>query len=301
MTGPPRGATLAPEVLACAAVEGRYLQLRTGEPERMLSGAVQGPARPEAVQALTAVLARYPRYLAALQQQGRLLNDLRRANQAEICLGQALALQPASARTLCELGRARFLQGDAAGTRARLEEALTLNPYYQAGWQYLLRLLALNPSRDGPAWAARARELHAGNWQLALAAARVQGPAVPALGEWLGRYGPGFSADERPAAATLFGQAAAEVCETADPAQAAALLGRGCEAFPESARLADALGRALARAGDHPASRAAYARALAIRRESTAYRLEYPRDDPPAVLWQLAEHTRRWADDQGAS
>jgi tetratricopeptide (TPR) repeat protein len=299
LPGPPRGATLSPEVLAAAVADGRYLQLRPGEPERNLLAAAQGLARPEAVQALTAVLARYPRYVPALQQQGRLLNDLRRASQAEICLGQALALEPASARTLCELGRSRFLQGDVPGARRRLAEALTLNPYYQAGWQYLLRLLGLNPSADSPEWAEKARRAHPANWQLALAAARAEGGgrALPALGRWLDQFVPGLGVEERPPAAAAFSEAAAEVAGHVDAAEAAALLGRGCEAFPESARLADALGRALARAGDHPASRAAYARALAIRRRATAYRLGYPKDDPPTVLWQLAEHTRRWADD----
>ena len=53
-----------------------------------------------------------PRYLAARQHLGRLLNDLRDHRAARDCLERARELGPASARTLCETGRACFGLGD---------------------------------------------------------------------------------------------------------------------------------------------------------------------------------------------
>ena len=171
-------APLQPAVLAAAVVvEGRYFQLRPGEPELILQQSKQGPARAESIQALTRVLATHPEYLLAYQQVGKLHNDLRDPASASRYLEHALKLDPNSARTLCELGRSQFLRGDIGGGRKLLESGLTLNPGYQLGWQYLLRLLSLHGSADGPAWAERARQAHPRNVYLALLAAKVESGA----------------------------------------------------------------------------------------------------------------------------
>src|SRR5262249_54908457 len=83
---PPRGFEFPDEVLSAAVVDGRYLQLRPGSPERALQAA-QGAASPqEGVGQLARLLERYPDYQAALLHQGRVLNDLRRHEEARACL-----------------------------------------------------------------------------------------------------------------------------------------------------------------------------------------------------------------------
>ena len=79
-----------------------------------------------------------------------------------------LALDPNSARTRCELGRAHYMLDENAKARRMLEEALALNPYYQLGWQYLLRLLQMTKAQDGARWAERAHQTNPANFALAL-------------------------------------------------------------------------------------------------------------------------------------
>src|SRR5262249_18433153 len=121
----------------------------------------------------------------ALQYLGRLLNDLRDHRQALQVLERARGLAPRSAAVLCEIGRAHFCLRDAAGARRFLDAALEINPYYYPGWQYLLRLLALNKSPDGPRLAERAHQLFPSVFQLALAAAPAH--PGPEVARWLGR------------------------------------------------------------------------------------------------------------------
>lgn len=296
LPAPPRGADVPAAVLADAVRDGNYLQLRPGEAEKAVLAAA-GPATRDSCQNLARVLDRHPDYLAALQQQGRLLNDLRDHRAALALLERVLAHHPASARTLCEIGRARYLLGDVAGARHALERTLEINPLYLPGWQYLLRFLELSRSPDGATWADRAVERFPENYQLGLAAARARpaGDVLPALGRLLDVHGPRLVPDERPSAAATFSQA---LTDMAGPrlTEAAVLpvLARAVELFPESARLLDLYGHALRFAGRQAEALVQHERALQQRRSALLFRSEYPQEDGSLHYWQFAEHVRRW-------
>jgi tetratricopeptide (TPR) repeat protein len=295
LPGPSRGGDISEAVLAAAVRDGNYLQLRPQEPEQAVIQAMQGPASAEAVQKLGRVLEQYPDYLAALQEHGRLLNDLRDSHGALGCLQRALSLNPQSARSLSEIGRAHFVLGNAAEARKMLEAGLALNPLYLPGWGYFLRLLALTKSPDGPCWAARARELFPDNFTLALASAKLYpGPeGIGVLHQLFGRFGSSLTAEERPAAAGAFSQTIMEVAGPHLAAQETVdLLRRACAVFPTSARLADMLGYALHLTGQREESHREYARALDIRRTAKIFQAEFPRDDGRFYFWQFAENIR---------
>jgi tetratricopeptide (TPR) repeat protein len=269
-------------VVAAAVADGRYLRLKPQEPERTLLAIVQARTTVENSQELARLLEQHPNYLAALQEQGRMRNDLRDFQGALAYLQRALALYPESARTLCEIGRAYFGLQNLPEARKHLEKALTINPWYEPGWQYLLRFLALTRDADGRRWAERAREIHPRNFNLALAGARLyQGrEAIELLHRLLGTYAPSFTADERPAAATAFSQAIQDLAAPwLGTAEALELVRRGCEIFPQSARLADLLGHALHLAGKQDESYQHHVRALDLRRTAAVYHGEFPKED----------------------
>jgi uncharacterized protein (TIGR03032 family) len=293
LAGPARGHTLGDEVLAAAVRDGRYLQLRPQPPEAALRAALAAPASRASVQALERLVQEHPAYLGALQHLGRSLNDLREPAAALGYLERARALDPDSARTLCEIGRAYYHLNDAARARHTLEAALTRNPYYQLGWQYLLGFLRLTGADDGAGWAERAHRLHPAIFPLALLGARLYPPeeAVAVVGRLLEEYAPALLAEERPAAAAAFGEAIREaaVPRLGTP-DALAVLRRGCAVFPHSAQLANLLGHALHRTGQHPEAQAEYARALELRRVAQTYRAEYHQEDGAFSFGQFAEH-----------
>src|SRR5262249_25822604 len=72
-----------------------------------------------------------------------------------------------------------------------------------------------------------------------------------------------------------------------------ALLRRACAAFPESARLAHALGQALHDAGESEESNAHFTRALALRHLAVLYQREGFKEDGTIHYWQFADHIRR--------
>src|SRR5439155_11375748 len=120
---------------------------------------------------------------------------------------------------------------------------------------------------DGPRWAERGRQLFPACYPLALAGVAVQPPGQAAawLRQRLDQYAPTFTPEEMPAAAAAFSRAIQEAVRAApgDPS-VVALLRRGCEVFPESARLAEELAQALRLAGEDDESLAHFARALEL-------------------------------------
>jgi tetratricopeptide (TPR) repeat protein len=293
LPGTPRGVELSADVLAVAVRDGNYFQLRAQEPERTLQAAAQGAGTVENAQKLKQLLDQYPNYLGALQEQGRILNDLRDNRLALVHLERARALNPSSARTLGEIGRSQFVLKNVTEARQILEKALELNPWYYPGWLYLFRLLALTKSPDGPPWAERAHQLHPRNYNLALAGARLYPglEAIAVLHRLVDLYAPTFTVEEKPAATIAFSQAILEIAgpQLAMP-QAVALLRRACEVFSQSARLADLFGYALHLAGQCEESDRQYMRALEIRRLDAIYRAEFPKEDGRFYFWQFAEH-----------
>ncbi len=293
LPGAPRGVELTETILSAATREGSYLQLRPQEPENTLLSVIQKPAAREGTKTLAGLLERYPTYLAALQEMGRLLNDLRDCSTALHYLERARALNPHSAQTLCEIGRAHFGLNDVAKAHKHLEEALSINPMFFPGWQYMLRLLSLNKSADGPGWGERAHQLFPRNFTLALASARLHPnlEAVRLLHRLLDEYAPTFTPQEMPTAAAAFSQT---ISELAGPHLAApeslALLRSACEVFSHSARLADMLGYALYQAGKHEESLRQYLRAMEIHRAAALYRGEFPKEDGRLHYWQFAEN-----------
>jgi tetratricopeptide (TPR) repeat protein len=297
LTQPAQGTNLSDEVAAVAVQEGNYWQLRHGEPEETLAAVQSGPSGPEAVGKLAALVERYPRYLVALQHLGKLCNDQRDQRRALAYLEQAQALVPDSARTECEMGRAHFLLGDHATARRILEQALTANPFYQLGWQYLLRLLDVTAAADGRRWADRAHELHPANLILALARLKIYPPdhKIEILRQYLENYPATFSPEEWPAAAVVLSHAIQELPHgvLATP-PGIAFLRQACDIFPGSARLANFLGRLLFLAGEIRESHEQHARALRIRRRALGYAAEFPKDEPMLPYWRYAENIRKW-------
>jgi tetratricopeptide (TPR) repeat protein len=307
-----RGAELPREVVSAALRDGNYLQLRPQEPERELLAALRqaqggpeqgrraatrSPSTRESAQRIARLVDKYPNYLAALRNLGRMLNDIRQCREAIHYLERAIALSPKSASAHCELGRAYYLLGEEEKAQKRIEAGLEINPLCYPGWQYLLRLLAMRRSADGPRWAKQAHELYPYCFMLALAGARVY-PGMEAVKEihrLLDFYAPTFTVEERPSAASAFSQA---VMETVGPhlstPEALALLRRACEVFSDSARFAYMLGRALFVSGDQEGANKEYSRALDLRRKANLYHTEFPKEDGTIHLWQFAEHIRRW-------
>jgi tetratricopeptide (TPR) repeat protein len=292
-----KGWDVPDDVLRVGERDDRYIQLRPQEPEQALLRAIQPPSSREAAQTLAHIVEEYPDYLAALQQLGRILNDLGDCRGALGVLDRARARNPRSARTLCEIGRARFRLNDIDGGRKEIEAALESNPMFYPGWQYLLRLLSLFKNPDGPRWARRAREVHPYSYVLALAGASVyEGlAAVEEVGSLLELYGTALTPQEKPAAAAAFSEALREVAGSRlDTPEGLALLRRCCKVFPESARLWDMLGRALRLAGKYDESNEVFTRALAVRRAATTYQTEFAKPEGTIHYWEFGEHILKW-------
>jgi tetratricopeptide (TPR) repeat protein len=291
----PRGQEVPAEVLALSVREERYLQLRRQPPEDTLVAAVKGPTSKDTVAALKGLVEKQPTYLSALQHLGRQLNDLRDFAGALSYLEQARPLNPQSARTLCEIGRSLYQLNQDQKARQTLEAGLTLNPYFQLGWQYLLRLLQVTRSPDGWRWAERARQMLPANFALALLGARLYPPqdAIRLIHQLLDTHAPTFFLEEIPGAAAAFSET---IRDLAGPylgtPQVLDLLRRACEVFPTSAFLATMFGRSLHEAGRYPEARAQCAHALALRRVALTYRAEFPKEDGTIHFWQFAEHIR---------
>lgn len=290
---PPHGAVVSQPVLDAAVTDGRYLQLRRQQPEETLRVATSAAATRESVQALSQLVATDPRYLMALQHLGRMLNDLREHSAALKLLQQALPLNPLSARTLAEIGRAQYRLGDLPRARQTLQTAVTGNPCHLLGWQYLLRLLSLSKPVDGPAWAERAFQAFPTNLSLALLGARTYPPAqsLPVLRKYLEQFGTALADEERPAATAAFSAALQELAGPVLALPAALeLVERACAVFPHSAKLADLLARALHMAGRVDESHHVFTRANELRLSAQTYQAEYPRGDGSIHYWQFAAH-----------
>lgn len=291
----PQGYTLPAEVVAAAARDGDYLQFRRQQPEELLLSVTGKATTREAVQSLAPIAEQHPHYVSALQHLGRMFNDLKDYRTALHYLERARPLNPSSARTLCEMGRSFYLLNDDARAKKILQEALTINPYFQQGWQYYLRLLTLTKTKDAAHWAARAHELHPANFALALLGIKLYPPAeaVGILHRWLDEYAPTFMAEEMPAAAAAFSETIRDATASLiDSPEVLALLRSGVEVFPSSVMLANLLACSLRAAGLHDESHEQFARALALKRAAQTYQNEYPKDDGIFHFGQFAEHIR---------
>lgn len=302
LPAPPRHPPLPDEVLAVAERDGRYLQLRPQQPERTLLDAIRPGAGAAGISQLTRLVEEHPRYAAALYHLGRLLNDARESARALPYLERALALAPRGAAVRCEMGRSRFILRDPEGARRDLEAALALNPLYLPGWQYLLRLLRLTRSPDGPRLAERSRQLFPANYALALAGLPLypHAEAVRRLHGLLREQAASFKPEELPMAAAAFGEALRELGTVPATPDLLELLRQCTEVFPQSARLAHFHGQALHQAGRYTESQAEYVRALGLQRGAATYQAEFPREDGSIHYWQFADHIRKWAGTDGA-
>ena len=292
---------LPAEVLTAAVQDGRYFQLRRQQPEETLRTALSAPATRESIQSLRLLLDEYPTYLPALQHLGRQLNDLGDHAAALTLLERARALDPSSARTLCEIGRAFYRLKDDTKARQVLESALTINPYCQLAWQYMLGLLRVTRAADGPRWAEQAQRLHLANFALALLGVKLfPGPeAVGVLRRLLDIFEPSFSAEEMPAASAAFSETIRDVAgPLLGTPEVLELLQRACTLFPRSARLAHMLGQALRLAGRYQDAHAQHVRALDIRRTALTYQAEFPQEDGTFYYGQFAEHILAVTDDR---
>ena len=260
----PEPTRLSPDILAAAERDGSYLRLRPQEPERLLLDASNRPDKD--IAALARLSHEHPGYLAAQQQLGRALNDQRKHREALGVLERALAADPGSAQTRCEVARAQHGIGDGRA-QATLETAIREAPRFLPAWQYLLRLLVVTKSPDRERWADRATSEFPNCYPIAVLAALASPPdqAVDRLHRLLdGRV---FSPGERPLALSTFRPAILSTIAAATFGPSVIrLLRKAAEVFPDSARLADELGSALLRAGHLDEAFAQQARALSLRR-----------------------------------
>ncbi len=299
LPGTARPTGLSQVLIDSVEAEGRYWQLRPGAPERSLLSAQEKQDPHEAAALLTAMVEREPGYLAALQKLGQTLNTQRDKHRALEVLERARTLQPRSARTLCEIGRTWYWLDDRERARAYLKEAIELEPLYLPGWQYLLRLLSLDRSADGPEWAQRADKVFPSCYSLALLgvqtypADRCAGVLLPLLE----RFAESFTPEERPLTLAAFRHAIVAAVQAAPTVvEVVPLLRRACEAFPESARLASELAVALERSGQSDEAYRCHARALQLSRQARLYQEEFPREQSPQWNWQFGEYIARTQD-----
>jgi tetratricopeptide (TPR) repeat protein len=281
---------LPAEILGAAEIDGKYLRLRPGYPERAVLAASPNP---ETQAALALVVDRFPDYQAALLRQGRLLNDAKQPDAARTVLERACELQPTAAAAWCELARSHYLLRDWNAAYTCFKTALDRNPAYHPGWTYLLRFLRSTRHAEGPHLAARARELFPDDIGLVLLAIAVFTPAqqVAMLTDLLeSPLRP--DGDDIAAGARL--SAAIAAAATADGgADALQLVHRACELFPHSARLADIANRLMQAHGQLDAAAAHAHRALALRRTAQAYAAEFPQQDGTFHRWQMVDHIQR--------
>jgi tetratricopeptide (TPR) repeat protein len=290
--------TLTSELAAAAVAVGRHLQMKPGAPERILLTAQQTQDPGEAISLLAPLVEQQPHYLAALQALGQLLNTVRDHRRAFNFLEQALALDPHSARTRCEIGRTWYWLRDLERAKAVLKEAVETCSLHLPAWQYLLRLLAIDRSADGPEWARRADARFPSCYSLALLGTQCYPPTEIAavLSRHLDRVKFSITEMERPIAQTAFREAVLSAIQIAPPGKpTVSLLERACEVFPESARLASELGTALEQAGRAQESYRHQARAWRLSRRATCYKQEYPGEQVPNWSWQLADCISRQA------
>jgi len=156
-------------------------------------------------------------------------------------------------------------------------------------------MLAVNKDPSGSDFARRAMEMFPACYPMALLGASTyppgEAPAVVLAA--LDRYAPGLGANERPVALVAFRDAVMAAVKSAPPGtDVVPLLSRACEVFPESPRLAAQFGDALYAAGRSQEAHEQHARALALRNHAAVAREEFPKDDPPPLLWQFADHIR---------
>jgi predicted Zn-dependent protease len=281
------------DVLREATRQDQCLQLRPGEPERLFVEGSAAPVSASSVAGMRKLVAEHPDYALAVQQLGRMLNDSGDSAGALQVLEKARLQMPKSTRTLCELGRAYFLQGDSYRARQLLEFALAANPYYASGWFYLLRLLQLSSAKDGWPWVERARRSHPRNYALALQGVRLAplGQATPYLIELLEIFGARIAEYEEPrisaAFAEAFRSAAQREFHLTDFDKA---LSQACQTFARSAKLADLRAAWLRRAGKAEEAFAELARANKLRLTARTYQAEYAQEDGSIYFWQFGEH-----------
>jgi predicted O-linked N-acetylglucosamine transferase (SPINDLY family) len=292
----PRGYTFAPEMLADAVCDGRYVQLRPGPPEQVLKRTQSSPRPDDSLQQLRQLVSRHPDYLQAHEHLGQMLNDHGESSAALEVLERAQALQPGNARSVAEAGRARFRLGQYDSARERLEHALLVNPLFLPGWQYLLRLLDVMQAGDAQRWAQRAVEHFPDHYALALLALRLYPKSEIAMRfkALVERIAPTLTPQERPLAAAAFGDSLRDLYR-ALPRTGELLdaLELACATFGESARLAHLYGDALRTAGRISEGHAQHARALQLQRIAQTYGAEFPKDDGALHYWQFAEHIER--------
>ena len=281
------------EVLAVAKANGRHLRLVAQEPENTLKTAMTGATTEQKMQSLKKLVKTHPQYLSALQHLGRQLNDQRQYRAAPGLPDAGTGAGFPQPRTACEIARAYYLLNEDAKARQLLEETLTLNPCYHTGWQYLLVLLGRTKSPDGPRLAQPAHQANPANFNLALLGVKLYPPkpAVARMRELIDLYAPTFCSEELPAATAVFSQAIAQIVGPylTEP-ECLALLQQACNAFPQSARLANLLARALFLVGDIAASYVHDRQAHALRQTALTRNAEFPTEDGSIHFGQFSEH-----------
>ena len=227
-----------------------------------------------------------------MQKLGHVLNTQRDHRAALASLERANTLRPDDPHTLSEMGRTWYLLNDLARAREVLEKAIKINPHYLPAWQYLLRMLSIHRSNDGPAWSQRAEEAFPACYPIALLGARTWPPEqVPQVVlRLLDQHVPTLTRDERPIALAAFREGVILAAKQAPGETALPLLRRACEQFPESAQLAGELGTALFRAGHADEALEHQTRALALFQQAAIIQAENEHNVAPPLTWRLAQH-----------
>lgn len=284
---------LSPNLANDAVKEQRYLKMLPRDAEVALLSSLSSPKPAEAAGTLARLVQSNPRYLAALQQQGKVLNDLRKPQIAIEVLERARLLDPKSARTVCEIGRSLFLLGEHRPSREMLDQALLLDPHYLPAWQYLLRLAALKRTADGQTLAQEAQSLFPHSYPIALLGVDCCAPldSLEVLRKLLSKHVPAASPFERANVLAAFREAILKRVQTVMPtAESIRLLREACEYFPESAQLIAALASSLYLAGYTGEAYRYNSQALKLRYSAANERIEFGADQPTSYTWHFADH-----------
>ena len=278
---------------AATSRDGNYFQLRPQDPERILLNSMQSTEKRNAVEDLHQLLQREPAFGAALARQGQLLNDVRDHPLALKHLDRALALSPQNPRVLSEIGRTWFLLDHPDQAIRCLEQSILAEPDYLPAWQYLLRLLTLQKSSDGPIWAVRAEERFPDCYPVAFLGAQVYSgtEAIHVLTRIVDRLATTLLPRERLVALRAVRQAFSTALQSVpDRASCVPLLQRAYGIFPESAWLANQLGSAQLQAGQTEDAYESLAEALRLSQQASLFREEFPDKAVPLWPWQWAAH-----------
>lgn len=257
----------------------------------------------ETLKKTEAILIEDPDWVNAIVLYGRFLNDTKLPNYAVEHLNRALELAPWSSSARCELGRAKLLLNDLEGARSEIEKALSMNPLFHPGWQYLIRLNRILKKESGRKIIRSLEDNIPFSPQLFFEAADLLDGdegcefLITRLDDYKTRFNPEeLKVISRYAAPVI----AARYARDPGSSSASRLVEEAARVFPGSARLAGLNAEILWRKGHMREAVAEYERALGIYEHWRSYSGEFSDEDRTHLLWLMGPHFKTRDTEKGS-